>query len=67
MIQTLLLAEIPHISLKDGDAEISCKCFVHTFNEVESAFRFAITGYTLLVNSYPQYVKLNVNGEAIKP
>jgi uncharacterized protein YsxB (DUF464 family) len=62
-----LLAEGPRITLRSGDAEISCKCRAHTFNEAESAFRFAKTGYTLLMHSYPQFVELNVNGEAIQP
>jgi uncharacterized protein YsxB (DUF464 family) len=67
MLENKLLAERPRIVLKSGDAEISCRCKAHSFNKVENAFKFARTGYTLLVHSYPQFVELNVNGEAIKP
>ena len=62
-----LLAEGPRISLKNGDAEISCECKPSSFNEMAKAFKFAMTGYSLLVHNYPQFVELNVNGEAIKP
>ena len=62
-----LLTEGPRISLKNGDAEISCECKPNSFDEIEKAFKFAMTGYTLLVHTYPQFVELNVNGEAIQP
>ena len=66
MRENKLLAEGPRISLENGDAEISCKCKPRSFDEMEKAFKFARTGYTLLVHNYPQFVELNVNGEAIR-
>lgn len=66
MRENKLLTECPLISLENGDAVISCKCKSRSFDEMEKTFKFARIGYALLTHSYPQYVELNVNGEAVR-
>ena len=43
------------IDLTSGNTTIECKC---ENNEVLDAYRFTMTGYALLEQNYPQYVRL---------
>ena len=58
------LIKKPHIEIKDGDAIIIAKPTEKYEGEVLNAFFVAEVGYSLLANNYPQYVELNMFGEA---
>ena len=48
-----------NISLESGDTTIECECTDHPLMDViRDSFNFALEGYTLLEQSYPQYVRL---------
>lgn len=47
-------------NLEGGDATIECECTDHPMMDViRDAFNFALWGYTLLEQNYPQYVRVN--------
>lgn len=57
--------EEPIIELEDGKATVSCICKEKDdYAEVVYAFFVAQTGYSLLEQTYPQYVELSMFGEA---
>lgn len=58
------LVKKPHIELKDGKAIIVAKPKADYEGEVLNAYFVAEVGYSLLAKNYPQYVKLNMFGEA---
>lgn len=58
------LQKKPHIVLNDGDALIVAKPKSEFEAEVLNAFFVAEVGYSLLAQNYPQYVELNMFGEA---
>ena len=48
-----------NIEIASGDALIECECESdETFNKVLDAFHYTQTGYTLLAQHNPQYVRL---------
>ena len=48
-----------NIRLNEGDSVIECYCHdPMKFTEVKNAFDFAMVGYSILQQSYPQYVSL---------
>ena len=62
------LAETPTVDLESGDATISCRAkdddiFVNMSHII---YTIAI-GYRLLVEKYPQYVKLIIDGRDFSP
>lgn len=58
------LQKKPRIILNDGDALIVAKPTEEYEGEVLNAFFVAEVGYSLLAQNYPQYVELNMFGEA---
>ena len=58
------LRKKPRIEIKDGDALIVAKPTEEYEGEVLNAFFVAEVGYSLLAHNYPQYVELNLFGEA---
>lgn len=58
------LQKKPHVAIKDGDAFIVAKPTEEYEGEVLNAFFVAEVGYSLLAQNYPQYVELNMFGEA---
>ena len=58
------LQKKPRISIKDGDALIVAKPTEEYMGEVLNAFFVAEVGYSLLAQNYPQYVELDMFGEA---
>lgn len=54
----------PHIEINDGNATIVAKPTEKYEGEVLNAFFVAEVGYSLLAKNYPQYVELNMFGEA---
>lgn len=58
------LQKKPHILLNDGDALIVAKPTKEYEGEVLNAYFVAEVGFSLLANNYPQYVELNMFGEA---
>ena len=57
------LTEEPTLELRSGEADISC----HATEELTIVFSAICTGYKVLKFNYPQYVELNINGEAYMP
>ena len=48
-----------NIKLESGDTTIECVCNDHPMMDViRDSFNFAIEGYALLEQTYPQYVRL---------
>ena len=58
------LRKRPRIELKDGDALIVCKPTDNYFAETLHTFFVAEVGFSLLTKNYPQFVELNMFGEA---
>ena len=58
------LQKKPVIKLNDGDSLIVAKPTEEYEGEVLNAFFVAEVGYSLLAHNYPQYVELNMFGEA---
>ena len=58
------LKKKPRIELKDGDALIVCKPKDDYYAEALHTFFVAEVGFSLLTKNYPQYVELNMFGEA---
>ena len=58
------LKKKPRIDIKDGDALIIAKPTEEFMAEVLNAFFVAEVGYSLLAQNYPQYVELNMFGQA---
>lgn len=58
------LKKKPTIRLESGDAVVTCKPNKAYYNEALHAFSVVQTGYHLLAHNYPQYVELNMFGEA---
>ena len=58
------LKKKPRIEIKDGDAIIVAKPTEEYEGEVLNAFFVAEVGFSLLAHNYPQYVELNMFGEA---
>ena len=58
------LQKKPNIKLNDGDALIVAKPTEEYEGEVLNAFFVAEVGYSLLAHNYPQFVELNMFGEA---
>ena len=54
----------PRIEIKDGDALIVAKPTEKYEGEVLNAFFVAEVGYSLLAQNYPQYVELEMFGQA---
>ena len=58
-------AEEPIKDITDGEATISCICKNKMlYSELVYAFFVVQTGYSLLEDNYPKYLKLNMFGEA---
>lgn len=58
------LKKKPNIKLNDGDSLIVAKPTEEYEGEVLNAFFVAEVGYSLLAKNYPQFVELNLFGEA---
>ena len=58
------LQKKPRIDMNSGDALIVAKPTEEFEGEVLNAFFVAEVGYSLLAKNYPQYVELNMFGEA---
>ena len=58
------LRKKPRIDIKDGDARIVCKPTDDYFAETLHTFFVAEVGFSLLASNYPQYVELDMFGEA---
>ena len=58
------LQKKPRIKLDDGNTVIAAKPTEKYEGEVLNAFFVAEVGYSLLAKNYPQYVELNMFGEA---
>lgn len=58
-------AEEPIVDITDGKATVSCICKnKDDYAEVVYAYFVVQTGYSLLEQTYPQYVELTMFGEA---
>ena len=58
------LKKKPHINLKEGEGLITCVPKEGYYDECLMAFFVAEVGYHLLSTNYPQFVGLNMFGEA---
>lgn len=57
--------EEPIVDIEDGKATVSCRCKnKDDYAEVVYAYFVVQTGYSLLEQTYPQYVELTMFGEA---
>lgn len=54
----------PKIKLSEGDAIISCRVKKDDYAEIIHAFLVIQTGYVLLAHNYPQFVAVEMFGEA---
>ena len=62
------LKDKPIVELGSGDATIVCRCKNDDiYAEAAHTLFVAQVGYLLLAHNYPQYVEVNVVGEAEKP
>lgn len=52
----------PRVTLRDGEAYISCRPKRNDFDEVLHTFFVVQLGYFLLAHNYPQYVELIMLG-----
>ena len=58
----------PKLKLKEGDSIISCRAKdEEAYTELLHTFLVIQTGYVLLAHNYPQYVAVEMFGEADKP
>jgi uncharacterized protein YsxB (DUF464 family) len=56
------LTEYPTVKLCEGDITIEAECKDNeALNEAKQIMHFAEAGYSLLQNSYPEYVKFVIN------
>lgn len=56
------LSEPPTVNLSDGDAVIEARCRDdNAFHEARKIIHFAKAGYSLLQNTYPEYIKFVIN------
>ena len=59
------LSRKPTIKLFDGNAVVTCKALdIETYANLTHTYLVAQVGYSLLAHNYPQYVQLNMFGEA---
>ena len=58
------LKKKPHLKLEPGDTVIIAKPKPERYEEALHTFFVAQVGYSLLANTYPQYVELSSFGEA---
>jgi uncharacterized protein YsxB (DUF464 family) len=61
-----LLSEA-EIRLESGDTVIECKPTEDAYEGVRHMYLFATLGYSLLAETYPRYVELITDAEALKP
>ena len=60
-----LLKYVPTLKLREGDTIISCRAKDdEAYTELLYAYLFTQTGYQLLAHNYPQYVAVEMFGEA---
>lgn len=52
------LASPAEIILEKGDTIVTCEPCEDTYHDLQSVYSFAKTGYRLLAQNYPQYVRL---------
>lgn len=64
MYEEKKLCKKPNIKLNEGNACIVCKPKEDAYAEALHAFFIAEVGYSLLAQSYPQYVELTPFGQA---
>lgn len=58
----------PKIKLKEGDSIITCRAKdEETYAEILHTFLVIQTGYMLLAHNYPQYVAVEMFGQAEEP
>ena len=58
----------PKLKLKEGDSIISCRAKdEEAYSELLHTFLVIQTGYAVLAHNYPQYVAVEMFGEADKP
>lgn len=58
----------PKLKLKEGDSIISCRAKdEEAYTELLHTYLVIQTGYVLLAHNYPQYVAVEMFGEADKP
>lgn len=57
------LVKKPNIRLKEGDAVITCKPKAEFYAEALHTYFVAEVGYSLLAQSYPQYVEIQPFGK----
>ena len=56
------LAELPLIRLDEGDALVEAECKDQkSLEEARRIMHFAKAGYSMLQNSYPEYIKFVIN------
>lgn len=65
MYEEKKLYKKPNIKLNEGDAVIICKPKLNSYAEALHTFFIAEVGYSLLSQSYPNYVKLKPFGKAL--
>ena len=58
------LTKKPHITIESGNSIVTCKPKPEYYEECLMAFFVAEMGYHLLSTHYPQYVAINMFGEA---
>lgn len=58
------LKKKPHINLKEGNSLITCVPKEEYYDECLMVFFVAEVGYHLLATNYPQFVGINLFGEA---
>lgn len=46
------------VRLESGEIIVSCEAKEDALNEMQKMYSFAMKGYQLLANTYPQYVRL---------
>lgn len=61
------LRKKPTIHLEEGNATVVCKPSKEAYAEALHAYHVVEVGYNLLANNYPEFVKIKLFGQAIKP
>lgn len=61
------LFEDAEIRLESGDTVIECKPTEDAYEGIRHMYLFATIGYSILAETYPRFVELITDAEALKP
>lgn len=61
------LASAPDINLVAGFGTVSCEVIPEKYDDICRLYEVAMTGFAILAYNYPDHVKIQSFGEALKP